>query len=373
MVTESPSNESKHEATNPYFLHHSDHPGMVLVSKPLNGDNYLTWCRAMTISLNAKNKLDFIDGPITAPSAKNKPDDHAAWKRCNDMILSWILNSLTADLADNIIYSTTAQEVWEDLHDRFSQSNGPRIFQIERDISCLSQDQITVAAYYTKLKGLWDELSSYNDTICSCGADHKRRRLMQFLMGLNESYNGIRGHILLMNPLPDVTKAYSSSCKKRSSEAWALQVRCLAYATAVHVPHELAPRTQRCVFLGYPARQKAYKLYDLTTHKILSSSDVVFHENIFPYASPSSTSSTSQNSALVIPHCVFNPPLSDMFSPVQPNPPPDPVPYFESSIQPTPISPISSPPASPPPTPALHRPNVFMSPLQLYKIMFATK
>ena len=33
---------------------------------------------------------------------------------------------------------------------------------------------------------------------------------MQFLMGLNESYSAIRGQILLMNPLPDVAKAYSS-------------------------------------------------------------------------------------------------------------------------------------------------------------------
>ncbi|KAG5556472.1 hypothetical protein RHGRI_006920 [Rhododendron griersonianum] len=34
-------------------------------------------------------------------------------------------------------------------------------------------------------------------------------RIMQFLMGLNETYSGIRGHILLMNPLPTVRKAYS--------------------------------------------------------------------------------------------------------------------------------------------------------------------
>ncbi|RVX03498.1 Retrovirus-related Pol polyprotein from transposon RE1 [Vitis vinifera] len=210
MTEQQPSNGGKLDAANPYFLHHSDHPGMVLVSKPLNGDNYSTWCRAMTISLNAKSKLGFIDGTTTMPSATDKPDEHASWKKCNDMILSWILNSLSQDLADSVIFSTTAQEVWEDLRDRFSQSNAPRIFQIERDIACLTQDQMTVAAYYTRLKKLWDELGSYNDTVCSCGADHKRRRLMQFLMGLNESYNAIRGQILLMNPLPDVAKAYSS-------------------------------------------------------------------------------------------------------------------------------------------------------------------
>jgi hypothetical protein len=28
--------------------------------------------------------------------------------------------------------------------------------------------------------------------------------LMQFLMGLNESYKAIRGQILLLNPLPDI-------------------------------------------------------------------------------------------------------------------------------------------------------------------------
>jgi hypothetical protein len=112
----------------------------------------------MTISLNAKNKLEFIDGTIQIPSANSQPDEHASLKRCNDMILSWILNSITSELTGSVIYSTTAQEVWEDLQDRFSQSNAPRIFQIERDIACVSQAQMTVVAFYTKLKGLWDEL-----------------------------------------------------------------------------------------------------------------------------------------------------------------------------------------------------------------------
>ena len=128
MANEHSSDGGKSDAASPYFLHHSDHPGMVLVSKPLNGDNYSTWCRAMTISLNAKSKLGFVDGTITVPPAKTKPDDHASWKRCNDMILSWILNSLTPDLADSVIYSNTAQEVWEDLRDHFHQSNAPPYF-----------------------------------------------------------------------------------------------------------------------------------------------------------------------------------------------------------------------------------------------------
>nr|TKS09871.1 hypothetical protein D5086_0000089720 [Populus alba] len=34
--------------------------------------------------------------------------------------------------------------------------------------------------------------------------------MMQFLMGLNDSYSAIRGQILLMNPLPSIRQAYSS-------------------------------------------------------------------------------------------------------------------------------------------------------------------
>nr|KYP51594.1 hypothetical protein KK1_026622 [Cajanus cajan] len=89
------------------------------------------------------------------------------------MVLSWIFNSLTPDIVDSVIFYDTAYEVWEYLQNRFSQSHAPRIFQIERDIACLAQDQMTVAAYYTKLKKLWDELGSYSNAICTCGADNK--------------------------------------------------------------------------------------------------------------------------------------------------------------------------------------------------------
>lgn len=119
---------------------------MVLISKPFNGDNYLTWCRAMTISLNAKSKQGFIDRTTIMLSTIDKPNEYASWKKCKDMILSWILNSLTQDIPDSVIFLVTAQEVWEDLRDCFSQNNTPHIFQIEKDIACLAQDQMTVIA-----------------------------------------------------------------------------------------------------------------------------------------------------------------------------------------------------------------------------------
>ncbi|KAI9165036.1 hypothetical protein LWI28_006378 [Acer negundo] len=59
---------SKVNISNPYFTHHSDHPGLILISKPVNRDNYSTWKRAITLALNSKNKLGFVNGSIKAPS-----------------------------------------------------------------------------------------------------------------------------------------------------------------------------------------------------------------------------------------------------------------------------------------------------------------
>ena len=58
-------------------------------------------------------------------------------------------------------------------------------------------------------------------------------------------------------------------------------------------------------FLGYPLGQKAYKLYDLETHHVFTSRDVVSHEGIFPYESINTSFTTID---LVIPNVVSDNP-----------------------------------------------------------------
>ncbi|CAL8173716.1 unnamed protein product [Prunus armeniaca] len=194
----------------PFYIYHSDHPNLVLVSKKLNGDNYTSWARGIQISLSAKNKLGFITGDIKEPSSSNDPDDHAAWRRCHDMILSWILHSLEPDLQEFVLFSVSAKDVWDDLRERFSQSNAPRIFQLNRYLATISQVSSFVSAYFTRLKALWDELASYSDGTCSCGTKNEQQHLMQFPMGLHDSFSVVHDQILLMNPLPTVRQACSS-------------------------------------------------------------------------------------------------------------------------------------------------------------------
>nr|GEV74750.1 integrase, catalytic core [Tanacetum cinerariifolium] len=56
---------------------------------------------------------------------------------------------------------------------------------------------------------------------------------------------------------------------------------------------KIDPKGMRCVLIGYPPRQKGYKLYNLSSHEVFHSRDVVFQENVFPFRehAPSSTPS----------------------------------------------------------------------------------
>jgi hypothetical protein len=133
------------------------------------------------------------------------------WTRCNDLVLSWLTNCMSREIYASVIYAVTAKEIWDELRDRYSDSDGPRVFHLKQAICSLKQEQLPVSTYYTRLKTLWDEYSNYRPIPnCTCGAnctcgmytiltDYQHKDyVLSFLMGLNESFLQVRGQILLM-------------------------------------------------------------------------------------------------------------------------------------------------------------------------------
>jgi len=41
------------------------------------------------------------------------------WIRSNNMVLSWLLNSISKDIAASVLYINTSDEMWLDLKERF--------------------------------------------------------------------------------------------------------------------------------------------------------------------------------------------------------------------------------------------------------------
>ncbi|XP_048234776.1 uncharacterized protein LOC125371039 [Ricinus communis] len=121
----------------------------------------------MRMSLISKNKITFVDGSIKTPDKDDAT--YSAWERF---------------------------DVWEDLKDKFSQSDIHRLCDLQEEIYGFKQNNLSVNDYYTHLKMLWDELSSF-------------RPIPKFLKGLNENFSVVKSQIKLMDPLPPINKVFS--------------------------------------------------------------------------------------------------------------------------------------------------------------------
>lgn len=58
----------------------------------------------MVIALSTKNRLDFIDGSITQPDGSDV-GLQSSWIRNNNVVNSWILNSVYKEISTSIIFS----------------------------------------------------------------------------------------------------------------------------------------------------------------------------------------------------------------------------------------------------------------------------
>ncbi|XP_060958793.1 uncharacterized protein LOC133030262 [Cannabis sativa] len=200
--------------SSPFFLSTGDHPGLVLVTTVLTRTNYQLWKRGITMALTTKNKIAFINRSLPRHEPGNT--NLNSWLRCNNMVMSWLINSVSPEIAQSIMYFDLATEMWSDLAERFNEGNGPRIFQLQTQLTRLQQGDCSVSTYFTKLKSLWDELKEFQPiTTCTCGAmkvfldSYNQNQVLQFLTGLNESYASVRAQILLNEPIPNLSRVFA--------------------------------------------------------------------------------------------------------------------------------------------------------------------
>ncbi|XP_020209076.1 uncharacterized protein LOC109794017 [Cajanus cajan] len=101
------------DPTSHYYVHPSEGPSSVSVTPQLAAKNYHFWARMMQRALIAKNKYRFVDGTLPI-SAVNYPH-YFAWERCNNLVHSWIMNSISSLIGESVVFMENAIDVWLDL------------------------------------------------------------------------------------------------------------------------------------------------------------------------------------------------------------------------------------------------------------------
>ncbi|XP_019150240.1 PREDICTED: uncharacterized protein LOC109147058 [Ipomoea nil] len=207
------------DTASPYFLHPNENPPLILVSNVLSGRNYHPWARAMEMALLSKNKLGFVDGTIPIPNIGEVK--YPYWRRCNNMVATWIMRAISPEIASTLLWVGSAERIWSTLRARFNEADIFRISNLLAEIHQIRHGDLTVSGYFAKLENLWDELQVIRplptckcDRMCDCGLletlqQHlENDNLSVFLRGLNETYASVQSQIMMTKPLPTVDEAF---------------------------------------------------------------------------------------------------------------------------------------------------------------------
>ncbi|GJZ43745.1 ribonuclease H-like domain-containing protein [Tanacetum coccineum] len=176
---------SKLDVSDPLHLHPNDSSILIVVSIKLKGTkNNQVWSCAMLLALEGKNKTGFIDGSCKRSKTDEILGRH--WDR-------------------------------EELKETYDKVDGSIIFGLHHQIHTLKQNGSSIADYYHKLNALWkqyDAMIELPKCVCNASKGFKKHnqlmKLMQFLMGLDDSYMQIRSSILSREVLPNVKSAYAT-------------------------------------------------------------------------------------------------------------------------------------------------------------------
>ena len=154
--TSSSSNSSTMESSTSdshYVLHHSDNPGALITPVLLQGDNYSEWATELWNSLQAKQKIGFIDGSIIKPTSN---PDLARWTSTNSMIVGWIRTSIDPQVHSTVSHVADGSKLWDSLKQRFSVKNAVRKHLLEDEITNCKPNGQSVLEYYGRLSKLWE-------------------------------------------------------------------------------------------------------------------------------------------------------------------------------------------------------------------------
>ena len=73
------------------------------------------------LAVSVRNKEGFLTGAIPKPAQNDSL--FVAWGRCNNLVISWLLKSISAPIISTVFFMDNAALIWKTLHQQFHQPN----------------------------------------------------------------------------------------------------------------------------------------------------------------------------------------------------------------------------------------------------------
>jgi hypothetical protein len=93
--------------------------------------------------ISGRGKDDYLTGVATSPKIKDPA--FKSWKAENNMVMSWLINSMHPEIGETFLLYPTAAEIWQAAREIFSNSEDmSELFETENTLHDLRQGEMSV-------------------------------------------------------------------------------------------------------------------------------------------------------------------------------------------------------------------------------------
>ncbi|XP_050204868.1 uncharacterized protein LOC126654907 [Mercurialis annua] len=201
--------------SNPQYIAPSDNASFQITSHKLNGSNFREWYQSILLVMKGRGKMGYLTGVNTAPPLESAK--YSTWEAENSIVMAWLINSMDQRIGRLYLFYQTAKEIWDAVKEMYSDLEDiSQSFEIRSKIRNTRQSTSSVTEYFNTLSELWQEIDLFHNINWKCPDDGvlyskmlEKDRIFDFLQGLNQDLDDVRGRILGMKPLPTSKEAFA--------------------------------------------------------------------------------------------------------------------------------------------------------------------
>ncbi|VFQ91063.1 unnamed protein product [Cuscuta campestris] len=162
--------------------------------------NYKKWSRLFLLLVRRFTLHGFLSGSTTPSSA-----DDDEWYQLDALIQGWILSTITDEVSDLVISTTTtAAELWQVIHALFHDNKHAQAMQLEHQFRTTIKGSMTMATYCQTLRNIADWLDDVDAPVS------ESQLVLQMLRGLPDDLQAQTSFLQFQQPLPTFLQTRSA-------------------------------------------------------------------------------------------------------------------------------------------------------------------
>lgn len=160
------------------------------ISTKLTRSNFLAWKAQILPTLHGHGIYHYLtDDPpsrlLTVAGQTQTNPLYSHWHRQDQLLLSWLLSSLTESILGQVVSCQTSAELWRLLQRTFSASSQARLSELRRSLQTATKGGSSCANFCQRIRAIANELAFIGSPV------PEEDLILTILGGLGPEYNSL--------------------------------------------------------------------------------------------------------------------------------------------------------------------------------------